>query len=48
MFKAEKHEEYKLKMAFSYAAPEIMKFRSLLAGLQFDKCDIYSLGICIL
>lgn len=35
-------------MAFAYAAPEIIKFRSFIQGLEFDKCDIYSLGLCIL
>lgn len=32
----------------AYSAPEIIKYRKLLDGLDLHKCDIYSLGISIL
>lgn len=48
MFKGQKYEEEKLRLAFNYAAPEILKYRSFIQGLNFEKCDVYSLGLCIL
>lgn len=48
MFKGQEFEEEKLRLAFNYAAPEILEFRSFIQGLNFEKCDVYSLGLCIL
>lgn len=48
MFKGEEQEEQKLRIAFNYCAPEIIEYRSFIQGLQFEKCDIFSLGLCIL
>lgn len=31
-----------------YLAPEIKYFHQYLNGLSFDKCDIYSLGMCLM
>ena len=48
MFKGQKNEEQKLKIAFSYAAPELVEYKTFIQGLSFEKCDVFSLGLCIL
>ena len=35
-------------MNFAYTAPEILTFRKLLTGLNLQKADMYSLGMCII
>jgi serine/threonine protein kinase len=35
-------------VGFAYVAPEIVKFRSFICGMDLDKCDVYSLGLCVL
>ena len=47
-FEGQKNEDEKVKMAYAYSAPEIINYRKLLTGLDLHKCDIYSLGICVL
>lgn len=48
MVKRDEFSEHKLKLAFSYIAPELLEFGSFIQGLEYDKCDIFSLGICLL
>lgn len=40
--------EEKLRMYFSYAAPEILSYHRWMQGLDLLRADMYSLGICIL
>ena len=35
-------------MNFAYTAPEIISYRKLLTGLNLQKADMYSLGLCII